>query len=157
MRCQLSLITYENKAHFIALSENAFETSLHRAYMAKILVSPISVSPFISDPTPVLIWDYISQRLYINRQITIPLLESNLSAELCLKNKKPSQTVCAHGYTEPDAVFSSEWLRLRQSYIDGCFPSSWWLWVLMPCFTIPLCKCPGWQLLRKHSGRFECI
>lgn len=55
MRCQLSLITYENKAHFIALSENAFETSLHRAYMAKILVSPISVSPFISDPTPVLI------------------------------------------------------------------------------------------------------
>lgn len=58
-------------------------------------------------PTPILIWGYISQRQYINRQITMPLPESNLSAEFCLKNKKknPLQTVCAYRYIEPDAVF----------------------------------------------------
>lgn len=56
-------------------------------------------------PTPILNSDYISQIQYINRQITMPLPESNLSAELCLKNKKPLQTVCAYRCIEPDAVF----------------------------------------------------
>lgn len=66
---------------------------------------PLPWARLFQFPTPILIWEYMSQRQYINRQITMPLPESNLSAELCLKNKKPLQTVCAYRYIEPDAVF----------------------------------------------------
>lgn len=110
-------------------------------------------------PTPVLIWDYISQRRYINRQITMPLPESNLSAELCLKNKKPLQTVCAYRYIEPDAVFPVNGWDCETVFYCWMFSFLVMIMgrVLVPCFTIPLCKCQGWKLLRTHSGRHEYI
>ena len=76
-----------------------------RLHAKKSWCPPFLWAHLFQFPAPVLIWDYISQREYINRQITMPLPESNLSAELCLKNKKPLQTVCAYRYIEPDAGF----------------------------------------------------
>lgn len=70
-------------------------------------------------PTPILIWGYISQRQYINRQITMPLPESNLSAEFCLKNKKKplADSLCLQMHWAR-CCFSRERLRLWNSFIS---------------------------------------